>query len=63
MVRKLVRCPICDEMIPLEVDSKIIKKAKRFPVSEKVDHNDHYFYINMDSRGSITDLLHPDMVE
>ena len=62
-MRKLVRCPICDEMVPLEVDSQIIENAKRFPVSKKIVHKKHYFYINMDSRGSITDVLHPDMVE
>jgi hypothetical protein len=63
MVKKLVRCPICDAMVPLEVDSKLIKNAKRFPFTTKIDHDDHYFYINMDSRGSITDVLHPDLVE
>ncbi len=63
MVKKLVRCPVCEEITPIEVASKIVKSAKRFPISTKITHKDHYFYVNLDSRGSITDVLHPEMVE
>ncbi len=63
MVEKLVKCPICEEIIPLEIDPKIVKKAKRFPVTTKIEHKDHYFYVNQDSRGSLTDVLHPELVE
>ena len=63
MVEKIIKCPICDVMIPIEVDSKVVETAKRFPATTKIEHEDHYFYINLDSKGSITDVLHPDLVE
>ena len=63
MVEKLVKCPICEEIIPVEISPDVVKNAKRFPVTSKIEHNDHYFYVNQDSKGSLTDVLHPDLVE
>jgi hypothetical protein len=51
------------ERAPLDIDHKAVKNAKRFPVTVKVEHDDHYFYVNLDSRGSVTDILHPELVE
>jgi len=51
------------EKAPLDIDYKVVKKAKRFPVTVKVEHDGHYFYVNLDSFGSVTDILHPELVE
>ncbi|MGY5881692.1 MAG: hypothetical protein RTV31_15680 [Candidatus Thorarchaeota archaeon] len=63
MVSKYVNCPVCGERTSLEIDSSIVENAKRFPVTTKIEHQDHYFYINLDSKGSITDILSPELVE
>lgn len=47
----------------LRVPPDVLKKATRFPYTVKVKHEDHYFYINLDSQAWITDILHPDVVE
>jgi len=62
-VQRIAKCPVCLEKAPLDIDDKVVKKAKRFPVTVKIEHNDHYFYVNLDSLGSVTDILHPEMVE
>jgi hypothetical protein len=49
--------------VPLDIDYNVVKKAKRFPVTVRVEHEDHYFYVNLDSVGSVTDILHPELVE
>ncbi|MGY5861979.1 MAG: hypothetical protein RTU09_06355 [Candidatus Thorarchaeota archaeon] len=62
-VQRIAKCPVCSEKAPLDIDYSVIKTAKRFPVTVKVEHDDHYFYVNLDSVGSVTDILHPDLVE
>ncbi|MGY5852181.1 MAG: hypothetical protein RTU92_01285 [Candidatus Thorarchaeota archaeon] len=63
MVSRYVNCPVCGERTPLEFDTSIVETAKRFPVTTKIEHKDHYFYINLDSKGSVTDILSPELVE
>ena len=56
-------CPVCGKKTVLRVPDRILENAKRFPFTIKVKHNDHYFYINLDSQAWITDILTPDFVE
>lgn len=63
MFKRYAKCPVCGERTVLSVPPDILKKAKRFPFTIKVMHEDHYFYINIDSQASITDILKPEMVE
>jgi hypothetical protein len=63
MLDRYAKCPICTKRTVLKVPEDIIKNAKRFPFSVKVKHEDHHFYINLDSRAWITDILHPELVE
>ena len=62
-VQRIAKCPVCSEKVPLDIDYSVVKKAKRFPVTVRVEHEDHYFYVNLDSVGSVTDILHPELVE
>jgi len=63
MFERYAKCPICEKRTVLRVPPDVIKKAKRFPYTVKVKHEDHYFYINLDSQAWITDILHPELVE
>ncbi len=63
MFERYAKCPICNKRTVLRVPQDIIEKATRFPHTVKVKHDDHYFYINLDSQAWITDILHPDLVE
>ncbi len=63
MLERYAKCPICAKRTVLKVPPDVIKKAERFPFTVKVIHEDHYFYINLDSRAWITDILHPEVVE
>ena len=63
MFERYAKCPICNKRTVLKVPPGVIKKATRFPHTVKVKHDDHYFYINLDSQAWITDILHPDLVE
>lgn len=54
---------MCSKRTVLKVPPNVIDKAERFPFTVKVKHDDHYFYINLDSQAWITDILHPDVVE
>ena len=63
MFERYANCPVCEKKTVLHVPPDILKKAKRFPMTVKVQHNDHHFYINLDSQAWITDILHPDLVE
>ena len=62
-LERFAKCPVCEKKTVLKVPEGILEKAKRFPFMIKVKHNDHYFYINIDSQAWITDILSPDMVE
>lgn len=61
--KRYAKCPVCDERTVLSVPPNVMKKAKRFPFTIKVIHEDHHFYINIDSQASITDILRPELVE
>jgi hypothetical protein len=61
--KRYAKCPVCNERTVLSVPQDILKKAKRFPFTLKVVHEDHHFYINIDSQASITDILSPELVE
>jgi hypothetical protein len=63
MLERFAKCPVCGKRTVLKVPEGIIKNAKRFPYMVKVRHNDHYFYINLDSQAWVTDILSPDQVE
>jgi len=63
MLERFADCPVCSKKTVLKVPEGILKEAKRFPFMVKVVHEDHYFYINLDSKASITDILSPEMVE
>lgn len=63
MFERFVKCPVCTKRTVLRVPPDVIKKAERFPFTVKVKHDDHYFYINLDSQAWITDILHPELVE
>ena len=63
MFERFVKCPVCTKRTVLRVPPDVIKKAERFPFTIKVKHDDHYFYINLDSQAWITDILHPELVE
>jgi hypothetical protein len=63
MFERFAKCPVCEKKTILRVPENILEQAKRFPFTIKVKHNDHYFYINIDSQAWITDILSPDMVE
>lgn len=60
---RYAKCPICQKRTVLRVPPDVIGKADRFPFTVKVKHEDHYFYINLDSQAWITDILHPELVE
>ncbi len=60
---RFASCPVCNKKTVLRVPEGVLKKAKRFPFTIKVKHDDHYFYINIDSQAWITDILTPDLVE
>ncbi len=61
--KRYAKCPVCGERTVLSVPPNVMKKAKRFPFTIKVLHEDHHFYINIDSQASITDILKPELVE
>ncbi len=63
MLKRYAKCPVCGKKTVLNVPPNVLDGAKRFPLSVKVKHHDHYFYINLDSQGSITDILSPELVE
>jgi hypothetical protein len=63
MFKRYAKCPVCGERTVLSVPPNVMKKAKRFPFTIKVLHEDHHFYINIDSQASITDILKPELVE
>ena len=63
MFERYAKCPICAKRTVLRVPPDVIDKAERFPFTVKVKHEDHYFYINLDSQAWITDILHPELVE
>ncbi len=63
MLQRYADCPVCKKKTVLKVPEGILKKAKRFPFLIKVKHDDHYFYINIDSQAYITDILSPELVE
>jgi hypothetical protein len=63
MFERYAKCPVCEKRTILRVPPGILKKAGRFPYTVKVKHENHYFYINLDSQGWITDILHPELVE
>lgn len=60
---RFAKCPICQKRTVLQVPPDVVENVKRFPYTVKVKHEDHYFYINLDSQGWITDILRPDLVE
>ncbi|MBD3159263.1 MAG: hypothetical protein GF309_10785 [Candidatus Lokiarchaeota archaeon] len=62
MLRR-VRCPVCSVIMELSITRDMVQDKKEFPVSVRIDHEDHHFYVNLDSEGSITDILHPDLCE
>jgi hypothetical protein len=63
MFKRYAKCPVCGVKTVLTVPDGIVEKAKRFPFTIKVVHEDHYFYINIDSQAFITDILKPELVE
>jgi len=63
VLQRFAKCPICTKRTVLVVPPDVINKAERFPFTVKVKHEDHYFYINLDSQAWITDILHPELVE
>jgi hypothetical protein len=63
VLERYAKCPICSKRTVLRVPPDVINKAERFPFTVKVKHEDHYFYINLDSQAWITDILHPELVE
>lgn len=63
MLQRYAKCPVCSVKTVLKFDESLLSKAKRFPYLVKVKHKDHYFYINLDSKAHVTDILHPNLVE
>ncbi|TFF92299.1 hypothetical protein EU545_01395 [Candidatus Thorarchaeota archaeon] len=63
MLDRYADCPVCGNKTVLRIPENIIEDADRFPFTVKVIHKDHHFYVNLDSRGWVTDILHPEMVE
>jgi hypothetical protein len=63
VLERYAKCPICSKRTVLRVPPDVINKAERFPFTVKVKHENHYFYINLDSQAWITDILHPELVE
>ncbi len=63
MFERYAKCPVCGRKTVLRVPQGVVDTAERFPVTVKVKHKDHYFYINLDSQAHITDILSPDLVE
>ncbi|MFO7835429.1 MAG: hypothetical protein R6V83_02150 [Candidatus Thorarchaeota archaeon] len=62
MLRKVV-CPVCSKSLEVKVTKDMIKDEERFPVTVRIEHGQHYFYVNLDSKAAITDILHPDLVQ
>jgi len=60
MLRK-VSCPVCSAIVDLTITRDMVEDENDFPVSVQIEHEDHHFYVNLDSEGSITDILHPDL--
>ncbi|MFX0108005.1 MAG: hypothetical protein ACFE7R_06965 [Candidatus Hodarchaeota archaeon] len=63
MLMRYANCPVCKKKTVLTVPPDVLDKAKRFPYTIKVLHDDHHFYINIDSQAYITDILSPELVE
>lgn len=63
LLKRYANCPVCSEKTVLNIPPDILKGVKQFPYTVKVVHEKHHFYVNMDSKGRITDILHPDLVE
>ncbi len=63
MFERYAKCPVCGNKTILRVPPHVVEGASRFPVTVKVKHKDHYFYINLDSEAHITDILAPELVE
>jgi ribosomal protein S6 len=63
MLQRYAKCPVCKKRTVLKVSSNDLRGVKRYPYSVKVRHETHYFYVNLDSQGRITDILPPKMVE
>ncbi|MHA2378702.1 MAG: hypothetical protein ACXADO_12485 [Candidatus Thorarchaeota archaeon] len=63
MLKRYADCPVCGQKTVLSVPPDVLESATRFPFTIKVVHEDHYFYINIDSKAHITDILSPELVE
>lgn len=63
VLQRYAKCPVCKKKTLLKVPEGVLKKADRFPFMIRVKHNDHHFYINIDSQAWVTDILSPEMVE
>ena len=63
MLKRYANCPVCSEKTVLDIPPDILKGIKQFPYTVKVVHEKHHFYVNLDSKGHITDILHPEYVE
>jgi hypothetical protein len=63
MLERYAKCPVCKKKTLLKVPPNVLKNVKRYPLTIKVRHETHYFYVNLDSQGMITDILRPDVVE
>ncbi len=60
---RYAKCPVCGKRTALTVPEGVLKRADRFPYLIRVIHEDHYFYIYIDSHALITDILVPEAVE
>jgi hypothetical protein len=53
-IRKYIRCPVCKELLTLEVDTDT--KVDRWPLAIEGNHGDHAYIAFFDSRFAVTEV-------
>jgi hypothetical protein len=53
-IRKFFRCPWCNQLLTLEVDTGM--KTDRWPVKMEGSHGDHDYTVLFDSQFAVTDV-------
>ena len=53
-IRKFIRCPVCKELLTLEIDKDT--KVDRWPAKLEGKHGDHAYVVLLDSQFAVTEV-------
>jgi hypothetical protein len=53
-IRRFFRCPVCKELLALEIDNNI--KTDRWPFKLEGKHGNHGYVVLLDSQLAVTDV-------